>query len=81
MALFGITAKAWREMNPNAKGNIRDHANVSQLVCLSNLENLNAHFIKEGLSQSERLVKLNETAIAQMQILVEQNAEKYLVKN
>jgi hypothetical protein len=69
MALFGMTAGQWRDKNPGLKGNIRDFANVSQLVCLANLENLNAHFIHEGLSQSDRLVKLNQTAITQMKLL------------
>jgi hypothetical protein len=71
MALFGMTAKDWRDANPDKKGNIRDYADVSQLVCLSNLENLNAHFINDGLSQEERLVKLNKTAIHQMKLLTE----------
>jgi hypothetical protein len=70
MALFGMTAKEWRNTNPGKNGNIRDYANVSQLVCLVNLENLNALFIKEGLKQSERLQKLNQIAIDQMQILI-----------
>jgi hypothetical protein len=76
LALFGMTAKEWREKNPALEGNIRDYSDVSQLVCLSNLENLNALFIKEGLSKSERLKKLNETAIEQMTILVKNNCEK-----
>ena len=59
MALFGMTAKQWRDSHPGAKGNIRDYANVSQLVCLSNLENLNAVFIADGLFQAERLARLN----------------------
>jgi hypothetical protein len=71
MALFGMTAKDWRDANPDKKGNIRDYADVSQLVCLSNLENLNAHFINDGLSQEERLVKLNQIAIHQMKLLTE----------
>ena len=71
MALFGITAKKWREKNPDAKGNIRDYAEISQLVCLSNLESLNAVFIHEGLSQSDRLRKLNAVAITQMKTLTE----------
>jgi len=78
MALFGMTAKEWREKNPNNKGNIRDEANVYQLVCLANLESLNAHFINEGLSQSQRLKKLNEVAISQMQILTKDNNIKKL---
>jgi hypothetical protein len=69
MALFGITAKDWRETHPENKGNIRDYANVSQLVCLSNLENLNAVFIQEKVPQSERLRKLNLIAIQQMALL------------
>lgn len=71
MALFGMTAKQWREANPGRKGNIRDDANVSQLVCLSNLENLNAVFIGEGMPQAERLAKLNSIAISQMKILTD----------
>ncbi len=70
MALFGRTAKQWRNENLDKKGNIRDYANVSQLVCLSNLENLNAHFIQEGINQSQRLKKLNFVAIHQMKLLV-----------
>ena len=71
MALFGMTAKQWRDTNPERKGNIRDYANVSQPVCLSNLENLNAVFINEGMKQLERLAKLNAIAISQMKILTE----------
>ena len=70
MALFGKTAKQWREENPEEQGDIRDYANVSQLVCLANLENLNAVFIEEGLSQPERLTRLNQIAISQMRILL-----------
>ena len=69
VALFGVTAKEWREVNPNIKGNMRDHANVHQLVCLANLESLNAHFIDKSISQTERLTSLNDLAIQQMQIL------------
>ena len=71
MALFGMTAKEWRDTHPDLKGNIRDYANVSQLVCLSNLENLNAVFINEGIPQAERLAKLNATDISQMKVLTE----------
>ena len=71
MALFGMTAKQWRDAHPDLKGNIRDYANVSQLVCLSNLENLNAVFINEGMPQAERLAKLNAIAISQMKVLTE----------
>lgn len=70
MALFGKTAKQWRDENPNKKGNIRDYATISQLICLSNLENLNAHFIYESIDQKERLRKLNLIAIYQMKLLV-----------
>lgn len=74
MALFGQTAKQWRENNADKKGNIRDYANVAQLVCLANLENLNAVFIAENLAQSNRLVKLNQIAISQMKILLQDNS-------
>lgn len=69
MALFGMVAKEWREGHPGESGNIRDYANMSQLVCLSNLESLNARFIQEELSQAERLIKLNQLAIQQMKLL------------
>lgn len=78
MALFGKTAKQWRDENPDKKGNICDYANVSQLVCLANLENLNAVFINEEMLQSERLVKLNQIAISQMKILLQQGSHKFL---
>lgn len=81
MALFGITAKQWRDENPYKKGNIRDYANASQLVCLANLENLNAVFINDGLSQSERLEKLNLIAINQMQILLQTHTQLLNPKN
>lgn len=73
VALFGMTAREWREKNPDKKGNIRDYAEVSQLVCLSNLENLNAYLIDRGLSQRERLIELNKTAIRQMKVLAEED--------
>ena len=69
VAMFGVTAKQWREANPDLKGNIRDYATINQLICLSNMENLNAVFIEQGITQSERLVKLNQIAIQQMSIL------------
>ena len=69
VALFGLTAKQWREKNPDLKGNIRDYATINQLICLSTMENLNAVFINDGLPQSERLEKLNKIAIQQMVIL------------
>ena len=78
VALFGKTAKEWREQNVDKKGNIRDYATVNDLICLSNLESLNAVFIEEGLSQKERLIKLNEIAIHQMSILTRQEEQLYL---
>lgn len=69
VAMFGMTAKLWRELNPTLKGNIRDYATVNELICISNLENLNAVFINQGMSQGERLIKLNQAAIQQMRIL------------
>ncbi len=73
MALFGMTAKQWREANPDKKGNIRDYASINELICLSNMENINAVLIEDGLDQKERLMKLNKIAIHQMSILEEQN--------
>jgi len=78
IALFGLTAKQWRETNPDTKGNIRDYATINQLICLSNMENLNAFFINESLLQKERLIKLNQIAIHQMQILEEAGSRKQL---
>ena len=79
MALFGITAKTWREQNIKITGNIRDYATINQLICLSNLENINAILIGENISQHDRLIKLNKIAIQQMNIL--QNVEnKKLLK-
>ena len=78
LALFGMTAKQWQGENPTLKGNIRDHATAEQLLVLANLETLNAHFIKEGLSQTERLVKLNETAIYQMELFADTSVLKRL---
>ena len=78
MALFGMTAKEWREKNPNKKGNIRDYASINELICLANLENTNSIFINEGMSQSERLYKLNQIAISQMKILTKDNERKLL---
>ena len=76
VALFGMTAKEWREQNKDEKGNIRDTANVKELVCLANMESLNAHFINEGLSQKDRLQKLNKIAIEQMKILSREYVRK-----
>ena len=79
MALFGMTAKQWRDRSPGKKGNIRDFANASQLVCLVNLENLNALFINDGMAQSERLKKLNQIAIKQMHILTDDTSNRRLL--
>ena len=71
VAMFGMTAQEWREANPDKKGNIRDYANINELICLSNLESLNAVFINDGIPQGERLLKLNRVAISQMRVLTE----------
>ena len=68
-----MTAAEWRDAHPDMKGNIRDYAGINELICLSNMESLNSVFINEGLPQSERLVKLNQAAIRQMQILEDSN--------
>ena len=78
VAMFGITAKQWREANPDKKGNIRDYASINELICLSNMENLNAVFIEQGIPQQERLIKLNKIAIHQMQVLEDTGGRKLL---
>jgi hypothetical protein len=78
MALFGMTAAAWRDANPDLKGNIRDYATINELICLSNMENINAVLINEGLPQRERLIKLNQIAIQQMSVLQEVESRKLL---
>ena len=78
VALFGMTAKEWREANPELKGNMRDYATINQLICLSNMENLNAVFIGDGIPQRERLKRLNQIAIKQMSILEEVASRKLL---
>jgi hypothetical protein len=78
VALFGITAKQWRETNPDLKGNMRDYATINELICLSNMENLNAVFVNEKIPQKERLIKLNKIAIHQMSILQEVENRKLL---
>ncbi len=78
IAMFGMTAKQWREQNPDKKGNIRDYASINELICLSNMENLNAVFINDGMVQSERLIKLNQIAIQQMRILEDTGDRKLL---
>ena len=81
VAMFGMTAKQWREANPEQKGNIRDYATINELICLSNMENLNAVFIEQNMSQRERLVKLNQIAIHQMNILEsDDNQNRKLLK-
>ena len=77
--MFGMTAKQWREANPDLKGNIRDYATINELICLSNMENINAVLINDGLSQGERLIKLNQIAIQQIQVL-EGNNNRNLLK-
>lgn len=78
VAMFGKTARQWRDENPNMKGNIRDYASINELICLSNMENLNAVFIDQGIPQSERLIKLNQIAIQQMRVLENYGERKFL---
>lgn len=78
MAMFGMTARQWRDANPEKEGNIRDYASINELICLSNMENLNAVFINDGMLQSERLIKLNEIAIHQMKVLEDTGNRKLL---
>ncbi|MBN0989520.1 hypothetical protein [Amphritea pacifica] len=75
VSLFGVRAKQWRDENPTEKGNMRDHANIHQLVCLANLESMNAHYIQQEVSQSERIVKLNQLAIQQMSVLLKSDTQ------
>ena len=79
MALFGFTAKDWRDAHPDLQGNVRDYATVNQLICLSNMESLNSVLINDGVPQSERLQKLNQIAISQMTVL-ESVGENRLLK-
>lgn len=79
VALFGITAKQWREANPGLRGNIRDYATINELICLSNMESLNSMLINDGIPQGERLIKLNQIAIQQMLIL-EGHKQRHLLK-
>lgn len=78
MALFGITASEWRKQNPDLKGNMRDYASINELICLSNLENINSVLINENVTQKERLLKINQIAIQQMSILENVENKKYL---
>ena len=80
VAMFGMTAKQWREANPDLKGNIRDYATINELICLSNMENLNAVFIEQGMPQQARLMKLNQIAIHQMSILESGDTDRKLLK-
>ena len=80
VAMFGVTAKEWRDAHPHLIGNIRDYASINELICLSNMENLNALFIEQGIPQSERLVKLNRIAIHQMSILENDGSDRKLLK-
>ena len=78
VAMFGMTAKQWRDANPELKGNIRDYATINELICLSNMENINAVLINDGMPQGERLIKLNQIAIQQMQVLEDNESRKLL---
>lgn len=78
VAMFGMTAKQWRDANPELKGNIRDYATINELICLSNMENLNSILINDGVPQGERLIKLNQIAIHQMQVLEDNEGRKLL---
>jgi len=73
VALFGMTAKEWHKANPNKKGNIRDYATLEQLIVLSNMEGINALLVRERISQSKRLIQLNNVAITQMQSIINNN--------
>ena len=78
VALFGMTHQQWQAANPTLKGNQRDYATINQLICISNMENINAVMINDGIPQPQRLKKLNEIAIQQMRILSEVDNRKYL---
>lgn len=80
VAMFGMTARQWRDANPDLKGNIRDYASINELICLSNMENLNAVFIGQGMPQQERLIKLNQIAIHQMSILESGDSDRKILK-
>ena len=80
VAMFGMTAKQWHDANPDLKGNIRDYASINELICLSNMENLNAVFIEQGMPQKERLIKLNQIAIHQMSVLESSDNDRKLLK-
>lgn len=80
MSLFGMTALEWRDKHPDLKGNIRDYASINELICLSNMESLNAVFIQDGIPQRERLIRLNRIAIQQMQVLEDLTGRRELLK-
>ncbi len=80
VAMFGMTAKQWRDANPDSKGNLRDYASINELICLSNMENINAVFINQGMPQQERLIKLNQIAIHQMSVLESGDNDRKLLK-
>ena len=80
VALFGMTAKQWRNTHPDLKGNIRDYATLEQLVVLSNMESINALLVRQELAQCDRLVQLNQVAITQMRSLVENKNIKRISK-
>ena len=80
VAMFGMTARQWCEANPDSKGNIRDYATINELICLSNMENLNSVFISQSLPQGERLVRLNQIAIQQMRVLEGGDNDRKLLK-
>ena len=78
VAMFGMTAKEWREANPDRKGNIRDYATINELICLANMESMNAELIRLGMSQRNRLIELNRIAIHQMSVLENADSRKLL---
>ena len=78
VAMFGITARQWRDAHPDMKGNIRDYASINELICLANMENINAVLIDEGVPQGERLIRLNQIAINQMRVLENDNNRNLL---
>ena len=80
VAMFGMTAKEWRNANPDKKGNIRDYATITELICLANMEAINSEFINDQIPQAERLMKLNRIAISQMRILSEVSGRKLLAE-
>jgi hypothetical protein len=78
VALFGLTAQEWKKQNPDLDGNIRDHANLDQLVVLSNMESINALLIHQNISSEERILQLNQVAISQMKSLLTAKGMKFL---